>query len=278
VRLMPDALRARGLRDRIEAADGGRIVAPPYSFDIDPDIQVRNAAAISAYSRQLADALTPFLDNGMFPLVLGGDCSILLASGLALKRRGRHGLVFIDGHQDLLTPRTSHSKGAAGMDLALACGVGPRSLTVFDGLTPLFESRDVLMLGDRSGDAEYPDQAVAPVRDAMFRANLEQWRAPGIAKLVQDGLSRLRRQGVDHVWIHVDADVLDDAIMPAVDSRQPGGLSWREFHDALVELLLSGMSVGMQLTIYDPTQDGDGACAEALVTALERAFRDARRR
>ena len=62
------------------------------------------------------------LDRGRFPLVLGGDCSLLLGPTLALRRCGRFGLVFLDGHEDLLTPETSQSKDVAGMDLALACG------------------------------------------------------------------------------------------------------------------------------------------------------------
>jgi arginase len=131
----PDALRSRNLLHRIGAGDGGRVSPPPYSYDIDTGTGVRNGPAIATYSRQLADAVASLLESGRLPIILGGDCSILLGSGLALKRRGTYGLVFIDGHQDLLTPATSSTNGAAGMDLALACGVGPRSLTVFDGLT-----------------------------------------------------------------------------------------------------------------------------------------------
>lgn len=44
------------------------------------------------------------LDAGDVPIVLGGDCSILLGNLLALRRRGRHGLLFIDGHADFYQP------------------------------------------------------------------------------------------------------------------------------------------------------------------------------
>jgi arginase len=62
------------------------------------------------------------LDQCCFPLVLGGDWSILPGSALALKRRGRFGLLFIDGHTDLLTPTTSQTGGVAGMDLSIVTG------------------------------------------------------------------------------------------------------------------------------------------------------------
>jgi arginase len=56
-------------------------------------------------------------------------------------------LCFIDGHLDLLTPATSHSKGAAGMDLALALGHGPAVLADLDQIGPLVQEAHVAVLG-----------------------------------------------------------------------------------------------------------------------------------
>jgi len=56
------------------------------------------------------------------PLVLGGDCSILLGTTLALRRRGRFGLLFIDGHADFYQPEVEPKGEAASMDLAFATG------------------------------------------------------------------------------------------------------------------------------------------------------------
>jgi len=79
---------------------------------------------------------------------------------------------------------------------------------------------------------------------------------------------------VDRFWVHLDADVLDDAVMPAVDSRQPGGLGQAEFIEALRVLLRSGLAVGMDVTIFDPDLDPTGEIAEGLVSTLERAFEE----
>ena len=62
-----------------------------------------NRAQIPAYTRVLADRVGTLLDAGERPLVLGGDCSILLGAMLALRRRGRFGLAFVDGHLDFRT-------------------------------------------------------------------------------------------------------------------------------------------------------------------------------
>jgi arginase len=91
VRRLPDALRARRLLARLEAGDGGRVAAPPYRFGIDRATGIRNTEGLLRFAAELADALEPMLARGDFPLVLGGDCSLLLGSALAL-RRGLFGL------------------------------------------------------------------------------------------------------------------------------------------------------------------------------------------
>jgi hypothetical protein len=44
----------------------------------------------------------------------------------------------------------------------------------------------------------------------------------------------------DGFWIHLDADVLDETIMQAVDDPRPGGLAWDELVSALSMAVRSG--------------------------------------
>lgn len=93
VETLPDTLLANGLAERLNARRAARVEAPPYRADRDPVTLTLNDRAISHYSIRLADAIGAVLDNGEFPVVLGGDCSILLGSMLALRRRGHYGLL-----------------------------------------------------------------------------------------------------------------------------------------------------------------------------------------
>lgn len=276
VRRLPAALRAHRLAERLGARPAGAVPVPPYSSEIDSHSGVRNTAGLIRFSRELAQALEPLLAGGEFPLVVGGDCSVLLGSALALGRRGTFGLIFADGHQDLLTPKTSHTGGAAGMDLALACGVGPRELTNLAGPVPLVDPALVVLFGDRSGDDGYPGADIRRLRAQMVRAPLASLRRVGVRAASAQGLARLTDLGASRLWLHLDVDVLDDAVMPAVDSPQPGGLSWSELDELLAALLTSGTLAGMQITILDPDRDPDGRCVEGLVVALEAAFAAAR--
>ena len=276
VRRMADGPRGFGLRERLGAVDAGRVVAPEYSPNRDAATGIRNAHEIADYSRALARAVGEQLDADRFPLVLGGDCSILLGSMLELHHRGRYGLVFIDGHEDLQTPGVSRTGGAAGMDLALAVGIGPRILSAL-GNAPLVRPEDVSLVGPRDDPASYVGEDVTRARDAMGMLLLDDVRRMGAASAGASVARRIARPALSGAWIHLDVDVLDDEVMPAVDSRQPGGLSYDDLDALLGPIFQTGRIAGMQVTIYDPDRDADGVAGRTLADFLVRLFGPQRR-
>ncbi len=107
MRTLPARLLGLGLAERLGARLAGRLDVPPYGFERDPETRTLNAQAIAEWSPKLADAVEGVMEAGEFPVVLGGDCSIVLGPTLALKRRGRYGLLFIDGHADFYQPEVN---------------------------------------------------------------------------------------------------------------------------------------------------------------------------
>jgi arginase len=247
VRRLADALRACGLVKRLGAHDAGRVDAPAYV-----SVPV-NRAALSGYTRVLADRVGELVDAGARPLVLGGDCSILLGAMLALRRRARYGLVHVDGHLDFRHPGWSGGIGAvAGEDLAGVTGRLEAELSDIDGLGPYVLDADTVHLGDREAD---PGEHAAIAETGITVLGLDDLRARGpVVPAVP-------------YWVHVDADVLDSALLPAVDSPAPGGLTFEEL-SALLRTLLEGPVVGLQITVFDPDLDPDGTQANALTDCL----------
>ena len=91
--------------------------------------------------------------------------------------------------------------------------------------------------------------------------------APGdIASAV---LARVASADLGGFWIHLDADVLNPAVMPAVDSPEPGGLMPGEFVRLIQPLVSHPAALGLSVTIYDPALDADRSCARQLVSLLE---------
>jgi arginase len=268
VRHAPDALAKAGLTLKLQYSSRRRVAAPTYQADESREINIRNAKSIAAYTEQLATEVTRSLINKRFPLMIGGDCSILLGPAVALRQRGRYGLLFIDGHTDFFLPEQSSTGGAAGMDLALATGWGPDLLSNIKNLGPYFRTEDVLLLGNR----DYSERPVAnipkPEQSGMDYCDLDKLRAAGVVPAAQAHIDTLNQKPTDGFWIHLDVDALNDSIMPAVDSPQADGLSWDEITAILGYALNTGRAIGMEITIFDPDLDPDASLATILSSQI----------
>ena len=253
----PLVYRELGLVERLGARDLGDVPVPPYTDFERPPGGTRHESAISVFSHSLAAA---FQDD--FLLVLGGDCSILLGSLLGLRKRGRIGLAFVDGHCDFALPSISYTGGAAGMDLALAVGRGGALSRLAE--TPLLREEDAAVIARK-------DQADEPYYgpDSLTRSAILD--LPG--EEVEAALERIARPELDGFWIHLDVDVLDPGLMPAVDSPEPGGLSFEELAGVLVPLVRHPKAMGMEVTIYDPELDPDRVAGSRLVDLLEQVLK-----
>jgi arginase len=269
------ALLEAGLADALGARRAGRALPPPYDPQRDATTGLLNPTGLSDYARQLADATGQVLDAGETPIVLGGDCSIVLGNLLALSRRGRYGLLFIDGHADFYQPEAEPNGEAASMDLALATGRGPRVVADLDGRGPLVRDEDVVMFGRR--DAEEAEAAGSQrIEDTGIAViDLPAVRDRGAERAARDALERVSRSELDGFWLHLDCDVLDDAVMPAVDYRLAGGLSWDELETVIRMAIETGRAVGLEVTIFNPALDSDGSITRTLVARLVRALRGA---
>jgi hypothetical protein len=113
-----------------------------------------NPEGLRTYALQLAEAVTGVLEQGKFPVVLGGDCSNLIGCVLALRRLGRFGLIFIDGHADFYQPEAEPNGEVASMDLAIVSGRSPDVLTDIDRLKPLVCYEDIVLFGYRDAERQ----------------------------------------------------------------------------------------------------------------------------
>ncbi|MFC4466767.1 arginase family protein [Streptomyces xiangluensis] len=284
---LPGALRDAGLLDRLGAAvamgvpplersrEWGRVEAAAYDPRRDANTGVLNPVGIARYSVALADAVGGVLDRGGFPVVLGGDCSILLGNLLALRRRGRYGLLFLDGHTDFYQPSAEPTGEVASMELALVTGRGPSLLTDLEGRGPLLRDEDVVALGFRDTE-ESTAAGMQPLPPGLHALDLDAVRALGADAAARQAVERLNGGGSGGYWVHLDVDVLDDAVMPAVDYRIPGGLTWPELESVLRTALAGERAVGFDVTIFNPRLDPDGSIAARLTECLCRGLSERR--
>lgn len=257
----PEAFREAGLHRALTtqgATDAG-VVLPGRYLDDDanrPPGRLRNQEAIVNHARLLAARIRELIDTGDAPLVLGGDCSLVVAAGLALD--GTRGLVHVDGHTDFRHPGNStECASLAGEDLAAAIGLHWPAIADIDGRGPYFAATRTAHLGCRDNDDEL-DEARAAI--AHVRTSPEIAAAPADA-------ARAARDAVGPgFWLQLDVDVLDASVMPAVDSPDPGGLLPEQLRELLREL--APHAAGASVTVFDPDLDPTGDYARLLTDLL----------
>jgi len=256
VKFFPSAMNKLGFAEMAGIKEKVSVIPPAYSTEVDKESKVRNTDKIIDYSKQLANAIDEQIQNKKLTVVIGGDCSVLIGAALSLKRNGNYGLFFIDGHTDYVLPHQSGSAGAAGMDLAIVTGNGHGKLTNIEHLKPYIEEENVFCFGNRDLTEDWYVNAI--MKSNVHYFDLHVLRRKGITVVTNEFLQMIAGKQLDGFWIHLDVDVLNDEIMPCVDSRQEDGLSYNELKLTLQSLISSPLFYGIDVTIFDPTLDKEG--------------------
>lgn len=271
----PSALRRAGLVEELVAA--GLTVNDRGDVDLDPanparDVQshVVAVAALGSMVAKVKRAVGESLDDGAFPVVLGGDCPVLLGCLAAAATRGGPGVLFIDGHEDAWSPEQSTTGEAADMELGWLLG---RSI---DGLPadlrreiPSLDAHELIVLGARDS-SELADSGVEsiiglvpivrPAEIADNPAAVADWAA-----------STLSSHGP--WWLHVDLDVLSTEDFPSVDYKQAGGIDWLTLTEVTERAIASPAVLGWTITIYNPDLDPDGGGAVRIIRYVTDSLR-----
>ena len=273
---LPAALRAAGIVERLGVRDAGNLqvaIADPRRDPATGIVGFRDQVAASGVIR---DEVGVLLEDGEHPLVIGGDCSLLIGAVAAARRRaGKVGLAFVDGHLDFYDGESSPTGEAADMELAVLSGIGPDELTGLGDDVPLLAAESVVVLGARDADTARfegsPDpRRLAPEMDIYEPARI---RASG-ARELGERVSETLASNNDAFWLHLDLDVLDAEELPAVDYPQPGGITWEELSELARPLAASPALLGADVTILNPTLDPDGRSVERAARLLAEIFGD----
>lgn len=275
----PRVLMAAGLREAVDAAEVMCLERPMYQIEAQPGSRIRNGQTMRKFSLELAEKVRAALDARRFPVVIGGDCGILLGCLYGLRLSGGRGLVHVDGHSDFAqeksyaTPQTLGA--AAGMDLALASGRGEPLMTAWPGVEgPLAVDADIVQVGERGrGDPLFMQYYGDILSTEITRINVQDVLAEGIDAAARRVIARLEARGLDRAWVHVDFDVLDEKVMPAVDSPGSPGFDYGQLSALVGALAASGRIAGMDFAIYDPERDPGHAHAKDLVACIAAGVR-----
>ena len=260
----PGAMRDAGLVEGLGARDLGDVAEPLRPPERDARSGIIAFEALVEGSLAVERAVAGAIGGGDRPLVLGGDCSLLIGAIAGARQAGlRPGLLFVDGHADYWDGETSPTGEAADMELAIIHGHGPSVLASM-APRPLADPARTAILGHRPHELDedvaaerkrVPDEVLQLDTAAIREAGTEMAAALGIERAGEDP------------WLHIDLDVLDAEAMPAVSYPLAEGLDWDELEALLAPLLAPGVC-GVSVADLNSDLDPDGAYAKRVTQLL----------
>ena len=218
----PEALRDAGLEGAFGERELGRtdFALPPADPGRAAGSGLMNEAALLALAEALREHVGAALAAGRFPIVYGGECSVLLGAVSGLRdHNGRAGLVFVDGHEDTTPLDVSPDGEAANMEVGLLLGItGQLAPAPLRHHLPALESAALAMLGPRDHALRRTLNLASLADRGVFLRGYEAIAADP---------AQVAREAVEHVrttapawWLHTDLDVLAQDIFTA--GRVPG--------------------------------------------------------
>jgi arginase len=264
----PSAFRIANIGDQIATlgrtiVDKGDLPAPIPETQRPADKKKKYIRDIAKVCQKLYDLTLKSLDEGAFPLVLGGDHSLAAGSVAAsadwLQRTSARplGLIWVDAHGDMNTPATTESGNVHGMPLAALLGQEPAELASI-GSTPSVRPLNTVLVGIRNLDQREKEQIKASGVHVFTMKDIDR---DGIAKVAERAIE-LASEGTGGIHVSFDMDVCDPLIAPGVGTPVKGGFDYREAHMIMELVADSGQLVALDLVEVNPTLDIRNATAE----------------
>lgn len=248
-----------------ENAGGGRIVArdPLLGLDRRSADPIANLGALNG---EIAAAVADGLRAARRAVIVGGNCVHFpgVIGGLqdVYGPAARIGLVWFDAHGDFNTPRTTLSGMLGGMPVAVAAGLCYPVWREGAHIAAPLPTDRIVMVDVRNLDpAEEQLIRATDVQIARVADNFS-----GDAPLAE-AVARLAA-GCDHLYLHVDADVLDATLAPNHHTCEPGGPGIAETLDAIGTVLDTGKVAAFGLTSVRLTGDGAAVTRESALALL----------
>ncbi|MEE9268785.1 MAG: arginase [Candidatus Krumholzibacteria bacterium] len=257
----PSAIRIADIEPRLEAL--GFTIEDCGDLDIAiPELQrvgqgnLRFKDSILATCHQVMDAVRGGLEQGRFPLVLGGDHSLAIgsiagSSGYFAEKDEEIGVIWFDAHGDFNTPQTTPSGNIHGMSLAVSVGLGDGDLVGLGGRSPKVNPEKTVIIGLRDLD----DREKENIRSAGVTVyTMRDLDERGLRRVFDDAI-KTAGDGTAGIHLSFDLDVIDPQVAPGTGTPVRGGVSYREAHLAMEMLGDHANVVSMDMVEVNPVLD-----------------------
>jgi len=270
----PSAIRIAGLRAKIqelghEFEDLGNVPVLRSDTKEPKDQKAKYLDSIANCCRRLKGRVERLVEEGGFPLVVGGDHSIACGtvagiSNVYARKKKKIGLIWFDAHADMNTPETSPTGNVHGMPLASILGYGPDALTKLGERFPMVEPDKAVLIGARDVD---PGERALAKECGITVYSMRELDILGMDRVMKEALSIVTR-GTAGFHLSFDMDGLDPYEAPGVGTPVTGGVTQREGHLLLEHAAESGKLLGLEFTEINPILDERNRTAQMAVALV----------
>lgn len=270
VSLGPSAIRYAGVTEKLmkigyNVHDEGDIIADRPISPLTDGVKLRFLDEVTRVNTELCNKVSKVMDEGRFPLVLGGDHSIAIGTiaGVA-KHKKNLGVIWFDAHGDINTEDTSPSGNIHGMPVAVSLGMGHERLTSIGGAFKKIKADNLVYIGCRDLDTG-ERKVLKELGITVFTMHeVDRYGMPYII----DQAIKIAGQETDGIHVSFDLDSLDPLEVQGTGTRVPGGLTYREGNFALEMIALSDKLVSAEFVEVNPIIDNNNKTAGIAVSLI----------
>ena len=257
----PSALRVAGLQARIktlghQVEDMGNIAVKQAEEQHYGEKRAKYLTEISETCKELAGTVQKALEEGLLPVVLGGDHSIAVGtiSGVSAHYRKQEknvGYIWLDAHGDMNTPESSPSGNIHGMPLAAVMGYGAPELVELLGFKPKVQPQNVVLVGIRDLDAQ---EKRLVKKSGVHVFTMRDIDERGMREVMSDAL-KFAMDDTDAIGVSLDMDFVDPTDAPGVGTPVRGGVTYREAHLAMEMIADTEAMASLEIVEINPVID-----------------------
>jgi arginase len=266
----PAAMRYAGVVERLEAIgyqveDRGDILSEKPVRASMEGTNLKNLNEVARVNQLLCGEVSAAMEEGRFPLILGGDHSLAIGSiaGI-LQHRKNPGLIWFDAHGDINTEATSPSGNIHGMPVAVSLGLGHEKLVSIGGLEAKLKKENIVFIGCRDLDSG-ERKALKDLGIKVF--TMHEIDKLGMTEVIGQAIE-IAGKGTDGIHVSFDLDSMDPVFASGTGTRVPGGLTYRESHLALEMISLTGKLISADFVEVNPIIDNQNQTAKTAVALI----------
>jgi arginase len=221
-------------------------------FPLDKEASLIRKSYVKQALTHHYEAMKTVLAKKLFPIVIGGDHSLAIATWSAVKHHhGVFGLIWLDAHLDAHTSSTTPSNAIHGMPVAHLLGYGDADLATFGDRRPIILPQNLVYIGARSFEFEEKELLTRLGVKIYF---MDEVNARGFSTVFQEAKEMVTKN-TPYYGISLDIDAFDPIEVPGTGAKEPKGLKETEVFPNFYNLRQDPHLICFEIVEFNPDLD-----------------------